>query len=145
MRQTEELLEIIHQYFLAFEQISEEKWTDKPSPERWSKREILGHLIDSAMNNLRRLVVSQYEQNNKIFYFQNEWVQLQDYQNAPTEEVKILWKLLNLQMARVWNSLPEEKLQNTCDTGKNSMEQRTLAFLIDDYLIHLKHHLKQID
>ncbi len=80
MLQAEELNATIQHSIKAFEQIPPEAWAAKPVPERWSKQEVLGHLIDSAMNNIRRLVVSQYEPNQKMIYYQDQWVAAQNYQ-----------------------------------------------------------------
>jgi len=33
---------------------SESELAQKPTPEKWSKKEIIGHLIDSGLNNLQR-------------------------------------------------------------------------------------------
>lgn len=139
-----EILHLVNQAMIDFENISDEAWNDKPQPLKWSKKELLGHLVDSAVNNIRRLVVGQYEQGVKIIYHQDEWVNHQNYQETAISEVVMLWKLLNYQISRVIENIPEEKLQNTCDTGKGKIEMHTLSFFIDDYLVHLKYHLNQI-
>lgn len=138
------ILKAVDEAFANFENISEGAWNVKPNPVKWSKKELLGHLVDSATNNLRRLVVGQYEQETKIVYHQDEWVAYQNYQLAEVEEVKQLWLLLNHQYVRVIQNIPEQKLQNVCDTGKGKVELHTLAYFIDDYLVHLNYHLKQI-
>jgi len=139
-----EILQLVNQAMIDFENIPDEAWNNKPQLLKWSKKELLGHLVDSAVNNIRRLVVGQYEQGVKIIYHQDEWVNYQNYQEAAIAEVIMLWKLLNYQISRVIENIPEEKLQNTCDTGKGKIEMHTLSFFIDDYLVHLKYHLNQI-
>lgn len=139
-----EILHLVNQAMIDFENISDEAWNNKPQPLNWSKKELLGHLVDSAVNNIRRLIVGQYEQGVKIIYYQDEWVNYQNYQEAAIAEVIMLWKLLNYQISRIIGNIPEEKLQNTCDTGKGKIEMHTLSFFIDDYLVHLKYHLNQI-
>lgn len=139
-----EILHLVNQAMIDFENISDKAWNDKPQPLKWSKKELLGHLVDSAVNNIRRLVVGQYEQGVKIIYHQDEWVNFQGYQDATITEVIMLWKLLNYQISRVIENIPEEKLQNSCDTGKGIIEMHTLSFFIDDYLVHLKYHLNQL-
>lgn len=123
-----------------FQSISEVEWNYKPSPAKWSRKETLGHLCDSATNNLRRFVVSQYEENNKIIYHQDDWVASLDYQNTDYKDIIQLWKLLNEQVIRTINKIPEDKLQNTCITN----EAHTLQWLIEDYIPHLNHHISQI-
>ena len=144
LEKREELLTIINRSLLDFNEIAYAKWHDKPLPTKWSKKEILGHLVDSAINNLRRLIVGQYEQGTKILYEQDAWVAYQDYQKMNIEDLKLLWKLINEQMARVLLNLPEDKLQNVCDTGKGKVEMHTLAYFINDYIQHLNYHLQQI-
>ena len=139
-----EILQLVDQAAIDFENIPDEAWNNKPQLLKWSKKELLGHLVDSAVNNIRRLVIGQYEQGVKIIYHQDEWVNYQNYQEAAITEVIMLWKLLNYQISRVIENIPEEKLQNTCDTGKGKIEMHTLSFFIDDYLVHLKYHLNQI-
>ena len=57
------LLQLINQHLSALNNISEEDYAAKPAPNKWSKKEILGHLIDSAQSNIRRFVIAQYEEN----------------------------------------------------------------------------------
>ncbi len=140
-----EVLMLVHQALLDFSKISKESWDEKPNPIKWSRKELLGHLIDSASNNLRRLIVGQYEQGTKIVYHQDEWVAYQNYQEMDIEDVKTLWKLMNEQIARVIGRIPQSKLDNTCDTGKGKVEVHTLVYFIEDYIVHLKYHLKQIN
>lgn len=139
----QEILKAVDRAFASFENIANETWNAKPNPAKWSKKELLGHLVDSATNNLRRLVVGQYAQGTKIVYHQDEWVTYQDYQSADITELKMLWKLLNYQYVRVIQNIPDYKLEYVCDTGKGKVEMHTLAYLITDYLVHLNYHLEQ--
>jgi hypothetical protein len=138
---SQELSTIIVQSLTAFNQISEVAWNHKPLPSKWSKKELLGHLIDSASNNLRRFVVGQYEQGVKIGYQQDEWVAIQDYQAANIEDLKLLWKLMNEQIIRVLKKIPGDRLQNISVRE----QEYTLAYYIEDYLVHLNYHLAQIN
>jgi len=116
----------------------------KPGPEKWSKKEILGHLVDSAINNLQRLICVQYEPGVKIVYDQDQWVKIQNYQALDIESVVELWYIMNQQFIRIVKSFPSEKINLKIDTGKEKAEILTAEFLIGDYLAHMEHHLKQI-
>lgn len=116
----------------------------KPSPAQWSKKEILGHLVDSAQNNLQRFVRGQYEDTPKIIYFQDEWVKLQQYKDYDKEELIQLWVSLNLHLCRTLSVMDPANYDKPCDTGKPGTELHTLSFLADDYLKHMRHHLEQI-
>src|SRR5690242_3908800 len=78
MSKPEELTKIIAEYTDKFQFIPSEDWNKRRAPGKWSKKEVLGHLIDSAANNLRRFIVTQYQPNQKIVYFQEEWVKFQN-------------------------------------------------------------------
>jgi hypothetical protein len=145
MKLANEIIETITNNKILFENLTEKEWSAKPYNSKWSKKEILGHLIDSAVNNLRRFIVTLYQQNDKIVYHQDEWVNLQNYQGTDVGELIQLWIGLNRQLARVVSSIPADKLKLTCDTGKDEIILHTLEFLMDDYLRHLRHHLSQIE
>ena len=125
-------------------EISAGEWEDKPLPEKWSKKEIIGHLIDSAQINLQRFVRCTYEENFKLTYGQVEWVQAQHYQQADINELLALWRLLNLQIIRVWENYPASRMQAQCDKSKTTVALHTVEWLAQDYVDHLNHHLQQI-
>ena len=115
-----------------------------PAPGKWSKKEILGHLADSAHNNIRRLVCAQYQDRPNIIYHQDEWVQLQHYSQYRWADLVAFWQMLNLHLAHVLEYLPETSEARLCDTGKDTPELHSLGFLAHDYLAHLRHHTQQI-
>jgi hypothetical protein len=119
-------------------------WTYKASPAKWSKKEIIGHLIDSAQINLQRFVSCTYQENFKLRYDQVEWVEAGHYRHADINELLQLWELLNRQIARVISAYPEGRLLVTCDTGKDTVNLKTAEWLMQDYVDHLSHHLKQV-
>ncbi|MBW4891958.1 DinB family protein [Mucilaginibacter sp. HMF5004] len=134
----------IIQDFLIMLITTDVDWESKPSSDVWSKKEILGHLADSANNNLNRFIRCTYEQNFKLVYLQNDWVAVQHYQQTKVDDLLTLWRLLNKQISRVLSNYPDSMLQNTCDTGKDEVSLRTVEWLAADYVQHLEHHLKQI-
>lgn len=138
------LKNIIDAELQRFQNISEQEWSYKSSQEKWSKKEIIGHLCDSALTNIRRFVVTQYKENENIVYDQNFWVKAQNYQNVPTTDLIDLWKSLNYQIVHVVENIPDEALQRNCDTTKTKPQVFTLEFIINDYVDHLQHHLKAI-
>lgn len=141
---TTELQEIITSFSIRIKEISTNDFNAKPNATKWSKKEVVGHLIDSAHNNLRRFVVGQYEQQPNIIYDQDFWVSANDYQHMPDDDVIALWQLLNERIIAVLNKMPVENYERTCDTGKISPSMHTVRWLAADYVKHLKHHLNQI-
>jgi hypothetical protein len=129
---------------LVFGDTKNINWNHKPSPHKWSKKEIIGHLIDSAQINLQRFVRCTYEENFKLTYDQVEWVQAQRYQEANIQDLISLWDMLNEQIARVLTKYPPDRLSARCDNNKTSPTLHTVEFLAQDYVDHLKHHLNQV-
>ena len=122
-------------------EILDDEFSFKPSPEKWSKKEILGHLIDSAANNHQRLVRAQFE-TPTVFYEQNQWANLQHYQTEDREIIINLWESYNRHLAHVIKHIPTENLKKLTIGRDNS--KYTLEYVIEDYLNHLQHHLNQI-
>lgn len=141
---TTSIPEFIENSLDAMSHFKEDEWSSKPAQDKWSRKEILGHLIDSAMTNIRRLIATQHQQNEKIVYHQNEWVQYGDYHHMNTNDLLSLWKLMNLHYHRVSQAIPAESLEYTCDTDKDTFSPKPLSFLIEDYWGHQQHHLRQI-
>lgn len=139
-----ELRTLVAECVNRFLEIAESEWVAKPNPAKWSRKEVLGHLIDSALNNHRRFIVTQYVQNQNIVYYQDQWVAIQNYQESETGELIDLWRLLNLQIARILETMPEFAWNARCDTGKDGVELHTLEWLAADYIPHMRHHLGQI-
>ena len=125
-----------------------------PAPGKWSPREILGHLIDSASNNHQRFVRAQF-QSGLMFsgYDQDAWVRVQQYQDAPWTELVTLWRAYNLHLARVMAAVPEpvrlqahdrHNLDEVAWRTVPAAEPATLDYFMNDYVGHLEHHLRQI-
>jgi hypothetical protein len=119
-------------------------WEAKPAPEKWSKKEILGHLVDSAQVNLERFVRCTYEENFKLVYDQNEWVAAKYYHETDIKEILDLWILTNRQIIRMLAGYPPTRLQPKCDTGKYQVKLHAVDWLSADYVDHIQHHLKQM-
>ena len=140
-----ELSGIVKDYSLEIKAIPEQEFSQKLRTNKWSRKEVLGHLIDSAQNNLRRFICGQYENiPPKIVYEQNFWVNSNGYQSAPADDVITLWKLINERIVAVLSNMPSDAYSRKCDTEKNSESLHSLEWLAKDYLKHLKHHLNQI-
>ena len=124
------------------QQITEVEFTYKSTPEKWSKKEILGHLIDSATNNHQRFIRIQYENEPVIFYDQNEWNALSNYNHLNTSHLINLWLIYNQHLVEVIKVIPVENLDRN-GVGKDG-QKSPLHFYINDYVSHLEYHLKQL-
>ncbi|HSZ85359.1 MAG TPA: DinB family protein [Puia sp.] len=143
MKQTTEHLDkIVEEYSEKLKTISEVDYAAKPNPKKWSKKEIVGHLIDSAQSNIRRFVVAQYENAPFIIYNQDKWVTISNYQNYPTKDLIELWTLLNKHICIILSNTNEESAKRVCKT--NNQTEHTIEWLAQDYVKHLLHHLHQV-
>ena len=127
-------------------QISSEELLKRPAPGKWSKQEILGHLIDSAINNLKRFTEIQFlpQPYTVDSYKQNELVIVNDYQNLPLQHLLDLWQSLNRQIIFVVKAIPADKLIYPVDPQYENKEMKTLGWIICDYVAHMQHHFTQI-
>jgi hypothetical protein len=130
-----------------FKNLSSGELLSKPAPGKWSKKEILGHLVDSAINNLKRFTEIQFlPQPYKIIsYRQAELVAVNDYQHLELDHIINLWKFLNRQIIFVVENISQEKLIYPVDPQYDINEIKTLGWIICDYVAHMEHHMKQIN
>src|SRR6185295_11426422 len=123
--------------------LKEPEVSKPPAPKKWSRKEILGHLIDSASNNHQRFVRAQLAPEFRgPGYEQDAWVSRQDYAAAEWSLVVDLWSVYNRHLAHVISRALPEKLATPCSIKENAPV--TLQFIMEDYIDHLEHHLAQI-
>jgi hypothetical protein len=127
---------------------------ERPAPGKWSPKEIIGHLIDSASNNHGRFVRAQF-QDDLIFdgYEQAEWVRLQGYQERNWADLVRLWQAFNHHLAHVMETAnpdaltrprPRHNLDALAWQPIDRGQPATLEYFMRDYVGHLKHHLRQV-
>jgi hypothetical protein len=127
----------------ALDAIDEETSLEIPGPGRWTRREILGHLIDSAANNHARFVRGQIERDySGPGYLPDAWVETQCYRQEPWSELVGLWTWYNRHLLHVVAHARPDALSHPIVI--DGAEPVTLAFVMEDYVRHLRHHLAQI-
>ena len=137
----DELNQVVDTFAVKIGSIAEKDLVAKPLPHKWSRKEVLGHLIDSAQNNLRRFICGQYENTPpKITYDQDFWVAANNYQQMDKNDVIAMWRLMNKRISAVLSNMPEQNYSRNCDTGS----LHSIQWLAEDYVRHMKHHLNQI-
>lgn len=121
---------------------------------KWSRKQIIGHLIDSAANNHSRFVRAQFN-DDLVFpgYEQEAWVDSQQYQEKDWSELVQLWKLYNRHILHIMKVTPEEtrmklrskhNLHVIASDKLSPNEPVTLDWFMRDYVDHMKKHLGQI-
>lgn len=123
-------------------EFDEQTFSTSPAPNKWSKKEIIGHLIDSATNNHQRFIRVQYENEPTIVYDQNNWVYLNNYYQEDSKQLILFWTVYNKHLVEVIKHIPKENLTRECIVHDN--KKVTLQWIIEDYVRHLEHHLGQI-
>lgn len=134
--------------------ISADESARKSSPDKWSIKEVLGHLIDSAANNHQRFVRAQFT-DDLVFpgYEQEKWVDAQRYIDESWSDMIQLWSSYNLHLVHVIAAIPEatlmrarihHNLDQIALRPVDKSDPTTLDYFVRDYLVHLKHHLDQI-
>ena len=133
-----EFEDIIHDFTRQIMELDEEDFNRKLGPDKWSKKEILGHLVDSAFVNYGRFIRAQFKENPKIYYDQVAYCASAGYQHAETVKLCNLWRSVNEQLLFLFQQIIANKLTlRTCN-------DHSLEFLMLDYVMHLKHHRNQI-
>jgi hypothetical protein len=124
-------------------QVADDTAGVKPSPRAWSKKEELGHLIDSAANNHARFVRASLDQEYQgPGYEQDRWVALHAYNEMAWADIVAFWRQYNLFLARLVEHIPQDGMKTPCSIGSGTPV--TLQFLIEDYIRHLQHHVDHI-
>jgi hypothetical protein len=148
-----DIKDAMHRLALHIEQVSEryhsfstEELIVKPAPGKWSRQEILGHLIDSAINNLKRFTDIQFSEQPYFIqsYKQDELVIVNDYNHLPIKHLIQLLQSLNQQIIYVVGNITADKLNYKVDPQYGNHEMKTLGWIICDYVAHMEHHFKQL-
>ena len=113
------------------------------SPGKWSRKQVIGHLVDSALNNNQRFVRAQIA-GPLVFpgYAQDEWVAVQAHQERLWADLLTLWTTLNRHLVHVLDHLDPRTLETPCTIGSGAPV--TLRYIAEDYVRHLRHHLAQV-
>jgi hypothetical protein len=138
----DKLLALIDQWEPQLREITERDAAFPHSEAAWSRKELIGHLIDSASNNHQRFVRMQLHNHLELpSYDQEHWVSSQRYEAEPWSALLDLWSSYNRHLTHVIRYIPEHAAQHVAKIGGG--EPVTLRFVIEDYLVHLEHHLHQ--
>jgi len=134
--------QVVEQTLPKLRAISEADAAAKPAPGKWSKKEILGHLIDSAANNHQRFIRLQTASELTLpGYDQDAWVLANGYQRRPWAELVTLWAAYNMHLASVIEGIDPAAAEHI---WHHPAADYKLGFLVDDYVAHHLHHLAQI-
>jgi len=140
---SDRLLRVVDAAETKLRKISEPETTKPILSGGWSRKQVLGHLIDSASNNHQRFVRAALQPSLDFpRYNQDGNIRVQAPQEADWSLLVSLWAAYNRYLAHIIARLPVGKLETVCRIGSD--KPVTLGFLANDYVTHLLHHLNQI-
>jgi hypothetical protein len=120
--------------------LTEERASVPRGEGKWTPKEELGHLIDSAANNHLRFVGGATSAEFRgPSYAQEEWVRIHGYRDMPWEEIVAFWFQYNRLLVQLIAAIPAARLETPCTVGAGAPV--TLGYLIEDYVIHMQHHI----
>lgn len=123
--------------------IDEERASTPRAEGKWSRKQVMGHLVDSAFNNHQRFVRAQLSSSLSFpGYTQDSWVTAQAYQDRSWADILRLWVEVNRHLAHVIARISRHTLVTPCTIGEGAPV--TLRFVLEDYVRHLHHHLAQV-
>jgi hypothetical protein len=126
-----------------FENLSDAEASKLPAAGGWSRKQILGHLIDSATNNHQRFVHALLQDEVRLpSYDQEGCVRVERYQELQWGQLAALWASYNRFLAHILAGVPAAKRDTPCFVGEYPV--MTLQELAVDYVRHMQHHLDQI-
>jgi hypothetical protein len=137
------LAETVDRELPNLQALTEERASIPRGPGKWRPKEELGHLIDSAVNNHIRFVRGATEPEFRgAGYRQDDWVRMNGYSGMPWEPIVDFWSRYNILLAGLVDRIPEDRLSTLCFIGTSPAV--TLGFVIEDYILHMQHHIDQI-
>jgi hypothetical protein len=111
-------------------------------PESWTRKQELGHLIDSAANNHMQVALAAIEGEFRgPGYAQDRWVEAHGYHEMEWQSLVDIWYGANVLLAQLASRVPEKDMENRCVIGGRTL---TLRFVVEDYIVHLQHHLDHL-
>ncbi|NYF78223.1 DinB family protein [Granulicella arctica] len=140
------LAELVAETMVWLEGVSGLRASVAPAEGKWSAKETMGHLVDSAVNNLQRIVRLEVALDSELEvraqgYEQDGWVRAQRYADKEWSQVLELWRTLNEHIGWTMRQVSREHLARICAFPDT---QVTMGFLMEDYIAHIEYHLRAL-
>ncbi len=133
--------EVVEDFYAYLKSIDEEITKTKISEDKWSLREIIGHLIDSASNNHQRFVRLQFSDLLDFpAYDGEEWIRVEKFNKIEWPLLASLWYSYNCLLINIIDGIESNKMNNVW--VKNEDEAIPLKELIHKYFVHLELHIE---
>lgn len=139
---SKQLLILVSNHYEKFHDLTDKLTSINLSEDKWSLKEIIGHLIDSASNNHQRFVRLQIENVLTFPVYHYDWIKIEKFNKVRFIDLISLWKYINILIAHLIENVDESKLPNI---WKREDKEITLEEIMTDYLRHLKDHIKHFE
>ncbi len=134
---------LVDSFYDRIVNVPEEKAGIKPAEDKWSLKEIIGHLIDSASNNHQRFVWLQFDDLLNFPAYEGEpWVKVQKYCDMDWKRLIMLWHNYNYLLISIIGSMDSKSFSNVWVKGEETIQ---LDELITDYYRHLRVHVQHFE
>lgn len=140
-----EITELVTEWEMKLLELPEKTLSNNRNRQNRTIKQILGHLVDSAVNNHHRIVRLQYNTDLEFPDYRQDndiWIRIQNYQNEDWKNLITLWKYYNIHLNHVIKNVNSDCLKNTWKDFEGTVE--TLESIITGYLSHLNLHIDEI-
>ncbi len=131
----------VHAIYSQYEHVDDATASIKLGADKWSLKEIIGHLIDSAANNYQRFIRLQETKRLSFPGYDYDWIKIVRYNAYPFIRLLKLWKQYNLLLGHIIANIDDAKKDNHWLTDEKPL---SLEFLVKDYLDHMEDHIAQL-
>lgn len=139
---SKELLELIEDFKSEFISIGENFASIKLSEDKWTLKEIIGHLVDSASNNHQRILrMKMTDHLNFPDYKNTQWLELQQHNRMKFADLLGLFYFYNKLLANIIENISEEELVHRWEVQWDPKEDFIiLEALVKHYVVHMRGH-----
>ncbi|MBN1649142.1 MAG: DinB family protein [Spirochaetales bacterium] len=144
---SQNIIKEVTDFFDRFKNIDDDTASVNINADKWSLKQIISHLIDSASNNHQRIVRLQIEKRIEFpDYNRDEWLGVGDYNSRKYSDLLSLLKYYNILLANIIENIENVSLDNTWNMKwSESQENISLGELIEHYLSHLVEHIHHFE
>jgi len=140
---------LLPKYKTRLENLDTEVFYARTNGQGRTIKQIIGHMIDSASNNIHRIVHLQHRQSPLEFpnYAtegnNDRWIAIQNYQSEKWQHLLELWYYIHLHIIHVIGNIDPAWLNQEWKSGPDTL--LNLREMVVDFLRHFKLHLAEID
>ncbi len=124
------------------ERVTEEASTFRYAPEKWSIRQLVGHLIDGErLFAMRALCFSRRESSSLPGFDENKYVANSAYDDVSCVELRREFRILREANTMMFSRLGDEEWRRSGIASENAVSVRALAYIM---VGHPRHHMNVI-